>query len=75
MLRPFYTPEMNPLPIEQEAGGLSASLDAEEREKKYLAHTEIQTPDRPVRSLVAVPRAVSVIYRHRKSLISMKFCI
>jgi hypothetical protein len=52
MTRPQFNPEKDPVPIAQEAGW---DLGPVWTGAENLAHTGIRSPDRPVRSSVAIP--------------------
>ena len=53
---PLYPREkIRPVPIEEEAGWSPAPVWSVWRTEKSLIHAGIRTPDRPERSLVAIP--------------------
>jgi hypothetical protein len=55
--RPLYAREGNMVSIEQEAGWAPKPGCTFWRRDKSVAPTGIQTPDRPARSVVAIPTA------------------
>jgi hypothetical protein len=57
MLRQFLLRKITPVPLELEAGWAPDTVWTFSKRGKFLVPDGIRNPDRPVRSLVAIPNA------------------